>query len=83
MEESETRRKLVVLPYVKGLSEASARIFKKFETTVCYRLANTLGQQLFKLKDKADSSRWQMQYIKCSVRIVGEVTYGRPPDPNM
>ena len=78
---SETRRnaKLVVLPYVKGLSETAARIFRKFDTTVCFRPANTLGQQLVKLKDKADPLKqadaiYKVGCKNCELSYIGETT---------
>ena len=40
--------KLVVLPYMKGLSEATAHVVKMYDRTVSYMLANTIGQKLFK-----------------------------------
>ena len=46
---------LLVLPYVKGLSET--RVMKKYGRTCAFKLKNTLGQQLFRLKDKADSMK--------------------------
>ena len=71
--------KLVVLPYVKGLSEAAARILQKFDTTACFRPANTLGQQLFKLKDKADPLKqadaiYKVGCKNCELSYIGETT---------
>ena len=49
-----SKGKVAVLPYVKGLSESVARIFRRFDRTACFKPASKLGQQLFQLKDKAD-----------------------------
>jgi hypothetical protein len=71
--------KLVVLPYVKGLSEATARILKKYDRTVAFKPANTIGQQLFKLKDKADHLKMSDAVYKvgcknCDKCYIGETT---------
>ena len=42
--------RLLVLLYVKGLSETTARIMKKYERTCAFKPGNTLGQHLFRLK---------------------------------
>ena len=49
-----TPGRTIVLPYLSGMSETAARIFKKFDRSVSFRPAEKLGQRLFKLKDKAD-----------------------------
>ena len=77
--EAKKNTKLVVLPYIKGLSETAARIFHKFDTTVSFRPANTLGQQLFKLKDKADPLKqadaiYKVGCKNCELSYIGETT---------
>ena len=78
-EKRETSGRLVVLPYIKGLSEAAARILKKFERSSCFKPANTLGQQLFKLKDKADPLKiadavYQVHCKNCDKSYIGGTT---------
>ena len=52
-----TSGRLVVLPYVKWLSETSTRIMKKYERTCAFKPGNTLGQQLFRLKDMSNAMK--------------------------
>ena len=49
--------RLLVLPYVTRLSEATARAMTKYGRACAFKPENTLGQQLFRLKDKADSMK--------------------------
>ena len=49
--------KLLVLPYVQGLSETTARIMRKHGRTCALKPMNTLRQRIFRLKDKADSMK--------------------------
>ena len=53
-ESSNPSGNLVVLPCVKGLLEVTAQVLKTYDRTVSFRPANSIGQQLFQLKDKAD-----------------------------
>ena len=46
--------RLLNLPYIKGLSETTARIMT-YGRMRAFKPGNTLSQQLFRLKDKADS----------------------------
>ena len=47
---------MALLSYVKGLSEATARVFKKHGISTAFKPTNTIGQHLFRLKDKKDPS---------------------------
>ena len=40
---------LAVLPYVKGLSKAAARVLKKHGISSAFKPANTTGQHMFSL----------------------------------
>ena len=65
-----TSGRFVVLPYVKGLPETTARIMKKYERTCAFKPGNTLGQQLFRCKDKSDLMKmadivYKVQYKDC------------------
>ena len=44
--------KLVVLPFVKGLSEMTAWVLKTYNSTVSFRPANSIVQQLFSSRTK-------------------------------
>ena len=74
-----TSCRLVVLPYVKGLSETTARIMMKYERTCAFKPGNTLGQQLFRLKDKSDPIEmedviYKAQYKDCQGSYIEETT---------
>ena len=58
----------MVLPYVKGLSQATACVLKRYYRTVLFRPANTIGQQLFKLKEKADPVKMSDAVYKVSCK---------------
>ena len=71
--------KLVVLPYVNGLSEVSAHVLKKYDMTMVFSPANTIGQQLFKLKEKANHLKMSDTVYKvgckhCDKYYIGETT---------
>ena len=73
--------RLLVLLYVKGLSETTARIMKTYGRTCAFKPRNTLGQQLFRLKDKADLMKmadvvYKVQCKDCPGSCIGE----RGPD---
>lgn len=75
--EKSTPGKIIVLPYVKGLSEAAARVFKKANVTVCFKPATKLGSQIFKLKDKTDpmkmgDSIYEIGCKNCDKVYIGE-----------
>ena len=76
-QDNNTRSFSITLPYVKGLSEATARIFKKYNRSTCFRPSNKLGQQLFRLKDKADPTKkanaiYQIPCKNCEKVYIGE-----------
>ena len=52
-----TSGRMLLLPYVKGLSESTGRTMRKYGRTCAFKPGNTLGQKLFRLKDKADSMK--------------------------
>ena len=51
-ESSTSSGKLVVVPYVKVLLEVTVCVPTKYDMTMSFRPASSIGQQLFKLKDK-------------------------------
>ena len=60
----------VVLLYVNGLSEATPWVLKKYDRAVSFRPASSVGQQLFKPKDKSDPLKmsdkvYNMGYKNC------------------
>ena len=76
-ERRKTPGKTIVLPYLSGLSEAAARIFRKFDRSVSFRPAEKLGQRLFKLKDKADPMKrahsiYEIPCKNCEQVYIGE-----------
>ena len=79
LEDGKPPNKLVILPYIQGFSETAARIFKKYNRTVAMKPANTLGQALFKLKDKADPSKkadaiYKIKCKDCPASYIGETS---------
>ena len=71
--------KTIILPYLKGLSESAARVFKKFNRHVSFKPAEKLGQKLFKLKDKADPTKrahsiYQISCKNCEKVYIGETS---------
>ena len=71
--------RLVVLPYVKGLSGITGIIKKKYDRTCAFKPGNTLGQQLFRLKDKSDPMKmadviYKVQSKDCPGSYIGEIT---------
>ena len=80
-DQEKQRQKLITLPYVEGLSETAARIFKKYHISCAFKPGNTIRQQLFKLKDKADPMKmsdaiYQIECKDCEQMYIGET--GRP-----
>mgnify|MGYP001548989041 CR=1 FL=1 len=73
--------KSITLPYVKGLSEAAIRIFKKFNRTICLKPAEKLGQKLFKLKDKSDNMKKANSIYKVPCKNCDEVYIGETARP--
>ena len=67
-----TSGRLLVLPYVKGLSETTARIMMKYGINCAFKPENTLGQQLFRLKDKNEDGRC---YLQGSVQKLPQFVY--------
>ena len=51
-ESSTSSGKLVVVPYVKVLLEVTVCVPTKYDMTMSFRPASSIGQQLFKLRDK-------------------------------
>ena len=56
LEQMETHG-LAVLLYVKGLSEAAARVLTKHGISSAFKPANSIGQYLFRLTDKKDTCK--------------------------
>ena len=56
IQHQEASRGMVVLPYVKGLSEATSRIMKKYITTAMNPL-NTIRRVLVRPKEKVDAHK--------------------------
>ena len=76
-DQEKQRQKLITLPYVEGLSETAARIFKKYQVSCAFKPGNTIRQQLFKLKDKADPLKmsdaiYQIECKDCEQKYIGE-----------
>ena len=71
------RNRLVVLPYVEGLSERIAKIYKKHGITACMKPNSTLRQALVHPKDKVDKLRnsgvvYEISYSNCNSTYIGE-----------
>ena len=67
---------LLVLSYVKGLSETISRLTKKYGRTCAFKPGNMLGQHLFRLKDKVDSMKvadviYKVQCKDCPGSYIG------------
>ena len=68
---------MAVLPYVKGLYEATARVLKKHGISSTFKPANTIGQHLFRLKDKKDTNKtadaiYKIGCKNCPKSYIGE-----------
>ena len=75
--QNNTRRKLVVLPYVQGLSERIAKIYKNHDITTCMKPNSTLRQALVHPKDKVQKLRnsgvvYEIPCMNCKATYIGE-----------
>ena len=50
-------KKLIIIPYVKGLSEEIRRVCRKFDIKVVFRSGVSLKSKLSKVKDKLPSDQ--------------------------
>ncbi len=67
---------LVVIPYIKGVSEELRRLFKRYEVAMYFKPTNTLRQLLVSPKDKLKKERviglvYQIPCKKCPATIHG------------
>ncbi len=75
---SYTKRKfLVVIPYIKGVSEELRRLFKRYEVPMYFKPTNILRQLLVSPKDKMKKERvigpvYQISCEKCPATCIGE-----------
>ena len=53
----EERKKQIIIPYVKGLSEDIRRVCRKFDIKVVFRSGVSLRSKLSKVKDKLPSDQ--------------------------
>ena len=70
------KNKLVVMPYIHGLSEQLAKVNKKFNITTCMKPHTTLRQALVHPKDKVDKLRnsgvvYEIPYLNCESTYIG------------
>ena len=64
-ESSEKNKGMVVLPYVRGVSEELARIYKKRQITSAMKAHSTLRTLLVHPKDKTDQKRRRLYHRLC------------------
>ena len=69
----------VVIPYVKGISEAASRIFRKHNIDTAIRPVNTLRERLVHPKDKMDKGEtgevvYQIPCKNCDSKYIGETS---------
>ena len=77
--EERERKGMVVVPYVKGISEAVSRIFRKHQIDTAMRPMNTLRERLVHPKDKMDKGEtgdvvYQISCKNCDNKYIGETS---------
>ena len=70
-----------MIPYVKGLAEATERIFRKYDITTAMKPLNTIRKELVHPKDKIDQMKtsgvvYKVPCKDCDAVYIGET--GRP-----
>ena len=77
--DSEPRKKFnaVIIPYIKGLSEKTRRIFKQYGVPVFFKPSNTVRQNLVRPKDPTDKENicgpiYQIKCDHCEPSYIGE-----------
>ena len=77
MNKKKERKREVVIPYVKGLSESIRRVFKSYEVPMYFKPANTLRQLLVRPKDKVEKDKivgpvYHIACAECEASCIGE-----------
>ena len=70
-------RGMIVIPYVKGLSDAVSRVFRKHGVTTAIRPHRTLRRLLVHPKDKQDKSKVCECVYRIPCKIVRQRTLER------
>ena len=75
------RKKRIVIPYIRGMSEATERIFRKYNITTAMKPVSTLRNELVHPKDKVDKFKtsgvvYGVPCKDCDAIYIGET--GRP-----
>ena len=71
------KKRPVVIPYVKGVSESIRRVFKGYEIPMYFKPANTLRQLLVRPKDKVEKDKivgpvYHIACSECDASYIGE-----------
>ena len=70
-------RRMVVIPYVHGVSERVARVYKFYGIAIAMKLHNTLRKELVHHKDKRDLENitdaiYECPCMNCELSYIGE-----------
>ncbi|XP_072023312.1 uncharacterized protein [Amphiura filiformis] len=68
---------MVVLPYVKGVTERVSRVMKKYNVSTAMKPHNTLRRELARPKDKRDPNNltqavYKIPCLNCDLSYIGE-----------
>jgi hypothetical protein len=78
-EDGSRTKKMIALPYCKGLSEKCQRIFRNHGINIYHKPGNTIKQELVRPKDKIDKMKrcdcvYHMKCGNCESTYVGETS---------
>ncbi|XP_072033096.1 uncharacterized protein [Amphiura filiformis] len=76
-DDSTRSRGMVVLPYVKGVTERVSRVMKKYNVSTAMKPHNTLRRELVHPKDKRDPNNltqavYKIPCLNCDLSYIGE-----------
>ena len=71
------KKRAVVIPYIKGVSEQLRRVYKQYDVPAFFKPANTLRQLLVRPKDKLDKEKvvgpvYKISCNMCDASYIGE-----------
>ena len=74
------RKRPIVIPYVKGVSETIRRVFRKYDIPLYFKPMNTLRQLLARPKDKIEKEKvvgpvYHIHCADCDASYIGETEH--------